>query len=137
MAADTVLDRPDGIDRPLIGQVVRTFYDLVRRDTVLGPIFNPRVEVWPAHEAKIVRFWSSVLLMSGEYHGNPMRVHLDIPDLSRADFDRWLSLFASALAAVCTPGQAALFHAKASRIAEALQFVRATHHPGGNPLPSS
>lgn len=71
MAADTVLDRPDGIDRPLIGQVVRTFYDLVRRDTVLGPIFNPRVEVWPAHEAKIVRFWSSVLLMSGEYHGKP------------------------------------------------------------------
>lgn len=132
MAAETALDLPVGIDGPMIGQVVRTFYDLVRRDPMLGPIFNPRIEDWPAHEAKISRFWSSVLLMSGEYHGNPMRVHLDIPDLTHAHFDRWLSLFANALTAVCTPRQAALFQTKASRIAEAFQFVRASKRPDGH-----
>ncbi|MCF1709342.1 group III truncated hemoglobin [Tabrizicola sp. J26] len=117
-------ERADAIDRPLIGLVVRTFYDLVRRDPVLGPIFNPRIEDWVEHEAKLTRFWSSVLLMTGEYHGTPMRVHLQLPDLEAGHFDRWLSLFAKAQAAVCTPDQAAAFQSKAERIAESFRYAR-------------
>lgn len=124
MAAQTLMRTPNGIDRRLIAEVVQNFYSRVRRDPDLGPIFNPRVEDWPEHEAKIRRFWCSVLLMSGEYHGSPMRVHLDIPDLRRDDFNRWLSLFAASLAEVCNAEQAAEFQSRAERIAEAFQFVR-------------
>lgn len=116
---------PDGLDHAMIARVVGSFYGRVRRDAVLGPIFNPRVADWPEHEAKIMRFWSSVLLMSGAYHGSPMQVHLAIPGLTRADFDRWLALFDQSLAEVCLPDQAEVFRARAARIAQAFQFVRA------------
>ncbi|MBL4929495.1 group III truncated hemoglobin [Tabrizicola sp. KVB23] len=91
----------------MIALVVQRFYARVRADAVLGPIFTPRVEDWPDHEAKITRFWSSVLLMSGEYHGSPMQVHLNIPALGRTDFDRWLALFDEALTSSCNADQAA------------------------------
>jgi hemoglobin len=119
----------EGIDRSLIALVVRHFYARVRADAVLGPIFNRRVEDWLDHEAKITRFWSSVLLMSGEYHGSPMQVHLGIPDLGRSDFDRWQALFDQALASSCDADQAAAFRSRAARIAEAFQFARAAQRP--------
>jgi hemoglobin len=119
----------EGIDRELIARVVRRFYAKVRGDAVLGPIFNPRVEDWPEHEAKIMRFWSSVLLMTGEYHGSPMQVHLGIPDLGRAEFDRWLALFDAALVITCDADQAWAFRSRARRIAEAFQFARMAQRP--------
>lgn len=129
MVASSPQTTTEGIDRKLIALVVHSFYARIRGDTVLGPIFNTRIEDWPEHEAKITRFWSSVLLISGEYHGSPMRVHLGIPDLTRADFDRWLTLFDHALAEICREDQAAVFRSRAARIAEAFQFVRAAQVP--------
>jgi hemoglobin len=129
MKADPPQTSSEGIDRKLISLVVQRFYEKVRRDAFLGPIFNPRVEDWPEHEAKIARFWSSVILMTGEYHGSPMQVHLGIPDLGRAEFDRWLALFDQALAASCDEDQAAAFRSRARRIAEAFQFARMAQRP--------
>lgn len=122
-------DASQDIDRPLIALVVQNFYARVRGDAVLGPIFNTRIEDWPEHEAKIMRFWSSVLLKSGEYHGSPMQVHLAIPNLTGSDFDRWLALFDQSLSEVCRPDQATAFLSRAARIAEAFQFVRAAQGP--------
>jgi truncated hemoglobin YjbI len=34
-------------------------------------------------------FWSSVALMSGRYHGQPMEKHLPLP-IDARHFDRWL-----------------------------------------------
>ena len=129
MTVSSPLAPPEDIDRPLIAEVVARFYARVRRDTVLGPIFNTRIEDWPEHEAKIARFWSSVLLMSGEYHGSPMQVHLQIPGLTRADFDHWLALFDQSLSEVCRPDQAMAFSSRAARIAAAFQFVRTAQGP--------
>ena len=39
-------------------------------------------------------FWSSVALMSGQYHGRPMQVHLSLP-VDSPHFDRWLEIFAA------------------------------------------
>lgn len=130
MTGTSPAKRPQGIDRTLIADVVRRFYALIRRDPMLGPIFNPRVADWPEHEAKIARFWSSVLLTTGEYRGSPMQVHLAIPDLTRDHFDRWLALFAAALDETCDPVQAAAFQSRADRIAEAFQFARSAARPG-------
>ena len=49
-----------GIDEAMIGRLVRTFYQRIRADAVLGPIFNARVTNWDDHIEKLCAFWSSV-----------------------------------------------------------------------------
>ena len=43
---------------------------------MLGPIFNNAIADWPEHLEKLTAFWSSVMLTSGRYKGNPMAAHL-------------------------------------------------------------
>jgi hypothetical protein len=52
------------------------FYARVRADAELGPVFNDAVEDWSRHLATLADFWSSVMLTSGRYKGNPMQAHL-------------------------------------------------------------
>ncbi|MEO7411560.1 MAG: group III truncated hemoglobin [Sphingomicrobium sp.] len=82
-----------GIDDAFISTLVDRFYDSVRKDDLLGPIFAARVSDWPTHLDRMKSFWSSVLHNSGAYSGNPMLKHLAIPGLDRGHFDRWLTLF--------------------------------------------
>ncbi|MEP6964072.1 MAG: group III truncated hemoglobin, partial [Polaromonas sp.] len=44
-----------------ITQMVYSFYDKVRHDEVLGPIFDRHVADWGAHLPTMVDFWSSAL----------------------------------------------------------------------------
>ena len=48
---------------------------------------------WEGHFAPLCAFWSSVALMSGRYHGQPMVAHLPLP-IDTPHFDRWLEIFA-------------------------------------------
>lgn len=86
-----------GEQRPTEDQIRRmvdTFYGRVREDEVLGPVFEERIgSDWEAHLDRMVDFWSTVLLASGRYRGNPIESHRRIPGLSSAHFDRWLALF--------------------------------------------
>jgi hemoglobin len=111
-----------GIDEALIGELVDRFYDAVRRDDVLGPVFNARVENWDDHLTKLRAFWSSVVLMTGRYKGRPMPVHAAISEISDAHFERWLSLFAETAKTVCPPAAAALFIDKSLRIGDSLRL---------------
>jgi len=113
---------PAGVTEAMIGQVVDTFYARVRQDEVLGPIFNARVDDWPEHLAKLKDFWSSVLLMTGRFKGQPMAVHAAIPNIDRAHFEHWLSMFGETVDEVCPPDAAALFREKSAMIAESLQL---------------
>jgi hemoglobin len=110
-----------GIDETLIEQLVRGFYLRVREDTLLGPIFDARIAEWEPHLQRMCAFWSSVTLMSGRYHGQPMRVHLSLPIDARY-FDRWLALFEATARAVCSPEAADFFIVRAHRIARSLEF---------------
>lgn len=56
--------------------LVEHFYAKVREDPTLGPVFNRAIADWPAHLEKLSAFWSSVMLTSGRYKGNPMMAHL-------------------------------------------------------------
>ncbi len=73
--------------------LVYGFYDRVRVDSLLGPVFNEHVEDWDAHLAKMVRFWSSLLVGAGTYRGSPMPTHIALPGLNAALFQQWLALF--------------------------------------------
>lgn len=110
-----------GIDEEMIAALVRTFYARVRRDPLIGPIFEERVEDWDAHIEKLCAFWSSVALMTGRYHGQPMRVHLPLP-VGEEHFNRWLALFEATATELCPPAAVAHFMERARRIADSLEF---------------
>jgi hemoglobin len=116
-----------GIDAPMITRLVHGFYAQVRADALLGPVFDVHIRDWNAHLARMCAFWSSVTLMSGDYHGNPMGRHLPLPVDAR-HFDRWLALFEASAAALCPPVAAAHFVERAQRIAQSLELGIASRH---------
>jgi hemoglobin len=120
------MDRTEGIDEEGLRRLVTRFYAQVRRDEMLGPIFNEAIHDWPEHLEKLTAFWSSVMLTSGRYKGNPMAAHLKHrPRLAPAMFERWLALWREATVAEMPPAAASVLQAKAARIAESLQLALA------------
>lgn len=120
-----VADRT-GIDEAMIERLVRGFYDRVKRDAMLGPIFAETVEDWEEHIQTLCRFWSSVTLMTGRYSGRPMAAHAPLP-VERAHFLRWLKLFEDAARDLCPPAAADLFVERAKSIAESLRQGLSLH----------
>ena len=114
-----------GIDEAMIERLVRTFYGRARLDPLIGPIFDNKVHDWEAHIGRMCAFWSSVALMSGRYHGQPMVAHLPLP-IDTPHFDRWLEIFAETAQDVCPPAAAAHFLDRAHRIADSLELGIAT-----------
>jgi hemoglobin len=112
---------PTGIDEAMIERLVRTFYGRVRLDPLIGPVFESKVHDWDAHIERLCRFWSSVALMSGRYHGQPMAAHFPLP-VDTPHFDRWLEIFTATAREVCPPAAAALFLDRAARIADSLEL---------------
>lgn len=78
-------------------ELVERFYDRVRRDPLLGPIFSARLDGrWPEHLAKMERFWTTVLLAEPLYAGRPLEAHLDLA-IGAEHFQRWLALWTATL----------------------------------------
>jgi hemoglobin len=100
-----------------ISTLVDRFYAKIRLDSDIGPIFNAIVDDWPHHLDTLKDFWSTVLLTTGRYKGEPMMRHLQLP-LDPDHFNRWLNLFAETATEVLPPDQAATVIAKSKRIAE-------------------
>lgn len=112
-----------GVSEGMIRELVHGFYGRVRRDPELGPIFDSAIgDGWDEHLAKLCDFWSSVLLMTGRFKGQPMVVHTRLPGIGDAHFTRWLELFGDTAAEICPPAAAALFQGKAEMIARSLQL---------------
>jgi len=106
-----------------IEMLVRTFYARIREDEVLGPIFNNAIgDNWEPHLLKMCDFWSSVMLTTGRYKGQPMLAHMKLKMVTPKHFDLWLMLFREAAEDVCAPETAECFVEKAARIAESLQL---------------
>lgn len=110
-----------GITEAMIEALVTTFYAQVREDPMIGPIFERKIEDWDHHLEKLCAFWSSVVLMTGRYHGQPMHAHMQLP-IENKHFDRWLELFETTAKAVCPPMAADVFVDRARRIADSLEL---------------
>src|ERR1700747_2582280 len=104
--------------------LVDNFYAKVRHDDVLAPIFERAIapDSWPVHLAKMYDFWSSVMLTTGRYKGNPLAVHLCVDGLEAGMFARWLALFRATAEELFAPELAASFREKSERIAESLKL---------------
>jgi len=87
-----------------IAVLVNTFYARVRQDKLLGPVFNGAIgDQWPEHLARLTDFWTSVLVASGRYKGNPMMAHLPIPQMDNDHFRRWIELWSETTAELFDP----------------------------------
>lgn len=116
---------PEILDERMVHDVVHGFYDLIRGDDLLGPIFNDRIpaEAWPKHLSRMCDFWSATLLRTGRYDGRPLPHHIAIPDLGEAHFRRWLALFRDTVRGLCPPEVADLFMDRALRIAHSFRLA--------------
>ncbi|WP_419914072.1 group III truncated hemoglobin [Hoeflea sp.] len=115
-----------GITEALIERLVRRFYDRVRADPLLSPVFAERITDWEPHLQQMFAFWSSVALLTGRYHGRPMQKHAPLP-VSAQHFDRWLALFEETARDICTPSAAEHFVERARNIAQSLEMGVAQH----------
>lgn len=126
-AARSQIEAETGIDQAMIERLIPAFYARVRADELIGPIFAARIADWGPHLERMCAFWSSVALMSGSYHGQPMQKHLPLP-VDAEHFDRWLALFAATANDICPPRAAARFIMLAERVAESLELGIAGAH---------
>ena len=110
-----------GINDALISDLVERFYGAIRKDALLGPIFESHVADWTPHLARMKNFWASVTLESGRFRGNPMLKHIAIGALDDLHFDRWLTLWHQTLDEIAPNDAAAqVFREAADRIASSL-----------------
>jgi hemoglobin len=114
-----------GIDEDMIERLIRAFYRRVQQDPVIGPVFAQRIVDWEPHLQQMFAFWSSVTLMSGRYHGQPMQKHFPLP-IDARHFDRWLALFEETAREMTPPAAADHFVTAARRIGESLELGMAT-----------
>jgi hemoglobin len=117
---------PDIQNRDDIMLLVNTFYEKVKGDDLLGPIFNERVKInWERHLPVMYDFWENIVFFTGGYSGNPMQVHKQMHEkfsLSAADFARWILLFTQTVDGLFEGENAELAKQRATSIATVMQM---------------
>ena len=119
----TMAVKIDHVSEDGIRRLVDAFYVRVRQDAELAPIFARAIPGdWGPHLDKMYAFWSSVMLTTGRYKGNPLAKHFALPGMQPALFERWLALFNETANELFDDHISAEFRAKAARIAESLKL---------------
>lgn len=112
---------PIPLDEAALPGLLAAFYGRVRLDPLIGPVFNDAVADWDEHLERLGDFWSSVMLTTGRYKGNPMVLHrLHADRITRDMFPRWLALWTEVTEQHLPPETAAALQTKAQGIASAL-----------------
>ena len=76
-----------------IKMLVDIFYERIRANDLLGPIFNSILnDRWSSHLQKMYRFWQTVLLQEHTYTGSPFVPHAKLP-IDQLHFDTWLTIW--------------------------------------------
>ena len=131
----------DGIDEAQLSKLIPQFYARVREDALIGPVFDDAIEHWDEHLQKLIDFWSSVMLTSGRYKGNPVAAHMKhLPKITPVMFDRWLGLWTEVTDELLSASSANALQRKAIRIAESLKlalYFRLPPAPGAPPVTSN
>jgi len=108
-----------------IRELVYAFYDRVRADALLGPVFDAVLEGrWDTHLPKMCAFWGSLVLGDKRYRGNVQQAHQPLEGVEPRHFSRWLHLFLDIVCERYEPAAAVRFMEPALRIAQSLQLNR-------------
>jgi hemoglobin len=80
--------------------LVNTFYSKIRKDELLGPIFNSHISEnqWPHHLIKLTDFWETNLFGVRKFKGSPTQKHLKVDEnldyrIDALHFGKWLNLW--------------------------------------------
>lgn len=112
--------------------LVNTFYERIRADALLAPVFNERIQDnWPLHLEKMYRFWQTVLLEEHTYFGSPFLPHAQLP-VGHEHFATWLALFYNTVDELFTGVKAEEAKWRAAKMAE--MFEAKITHIKNNPL---
>ncbi|HEX6914328.1 MAG TPA: group III truncated hemoglobin [Chitinophagaceae bacterium] len=115
--------KKDLVSREDIIQLVNTFYDKVKADPLLSPVF---ADVnWDTHLPLMYSFWENAIFYSGGYNGNPLKTHQHIHQVFRLTdehFAAWLKLFTATLDEMFKGDKASLARQRAISIATVMQI---------------
>lgn len=116
--------------------LVDTFYASVKKDVLLGPIFDHHLSerTWPAHLAKLTDFWETNLLGIPRFRGNPSARHVEVDrhagfTVTEVHFERWLGLWGATVDRLFTGELAVRAKVSARRIATIQFRVILQHRP--------
>jgi len=116
----------DIISRKDIELLMEKFYDKVKKDDTIGPVFNDVAKVnWAHHIPIICDFWETLLLDSASYRRNLMEVHINLNrkiPLEDRHFHVWLKLFTDTVDEYFAGEKAGQAKKKAESIAALMQF---------------
>jgi len=92
------MGKTDINSRKDIHSLVYTFYEKIKIDTTLGPIFIRAIQDWPTHIEHLTDFWQSQLLFNKRFRGNPAEAHIKVDknenhSISSEHFGLWLNLW--------------------------------------------
>ena len=118
-------DKRDIATRADIECLVNGFYERVRGDELLGPIFDDVAHTdWARHLPKMYDFWEGVLFGVAGFQGNPLAVHRELASrvpMGTREFGRWLDLFHEHVDTLFSGPCAEGAKARAFRIAAVMQ----------------
>ncbi len=118
------VQKHSSVSEDTIRQLVDTFYARVRREPELGPVFETAIRDWQPHLEKMYAFWSSFMLTSGRYKGNPVMKHFAVAGMRPELFATWLKLFDETCTEMFDEAASAVLRDKAERIAESLKLAQ-------------
>lgn len=131
--------RFDITDRRDVACLVNVFYDRVRDDRLLGPIFDDVAHVdWATHLPRMYDFWESVLFGTSTFKGTPLVVHRALArhtPLTAEAFDHWVTLFETTVDDLFTGTMADHAKHSAVRIAATMKQHLTISDPVHSPLP--
>ncbi|MGB5497658.1 MAG: group III truncated hemoglobin [Maribacter sp.] len=85
-------------NRKDVSLLVNTFYEKIRKDEILGPIFNGIINDWESHLVLLTDFWETQLFLKRKYYGNPVTAHQEVDEkmkhaINPEHFGLWLNLW--------------------------------------------
>lgn len=106
--------------------LVNSFYEKVKKDQVIGYIFNDVAKVnWEKHLPVMYDFWENVIFFTGAYTGNPMTAHKQLHQktpLNAEHFQEWIKLFTQTVDELFEGDKAELTKQRAISIATVMQI---------------
>ncbi len=80
--------------------LVNCFYSKIRKDELLGPIFNSHIpeNMWPLHLERLADFWETNLFGVAKFKGSPTQKHINVDknlnySIEQKHFGTWLQLW--------------------------------------------
>lgn len=119
-------------NRDDINALVKAFYEKIRKDLILGPIFNRIISDWESHLNLLTDFWETQLFLKRKYHGNPVTVHQEVDDkmnrsITPEHFGLWLNLWFATIDELFVGERAWIAKNRAQKMSTML-YLQIYHH---------